>query len=111
MNIFSAILVTIFAIWGLAEFIRTLVVFFCRKTSPKESCILIVPIKGNCPQAEYIIRCAAQEAKFSRKNIFKKVVCILEKTDKQTEKICRQTAKDYSFVEVLYLSELQNIFY
>lgn len=111
MNILSAIAVTFFAIWGLAEFIRMIVVFFCNKTSPKNSCILIVHIKNNCPQAEYIIRSAALQAKFSRKNIFKKVVCILEKPDKQTEEICRQTAKDYSFVEVLYLSELQNIFY
>lgn len=111
MNILSTIAVTIFAIWGVAECIRMLVIFFCNKTSPKDSCILIVPIKGDCQQAEYIIRCAAQQAKFSRKNIFKKVVCILEKPTKQTEQICRQTAKDYSFVEVLYLSEMQNIFY
>ncbi len=111
MNVLSICIVTIFAIWGLAEFIRTLVVFFCNKTAPKDVGILIIPVKGKCEQAEFIIRSSAQQVKFSKKNIIKKIVCILEKTDEQTEKICRQTAKDYSFVEILHLSELQNIFY
>ncbi|MGN1467585.1 MAG: hypothetical protein ACI4W1_04685 [Ruminococcus sp.] len=111
MDVLSICVVTVFALWGLGEFIRTLVIFICNKSSPKNTCILIVPIKGKCEQAEFILRSAAQQVRYGKQNIIKKIVCVLEKPDSQTEKICRGISKEYSFMEVIYLSELQNIFY
>lgn len=111
MNILWLCIVTVFAVWGLAEFIITLVTFICKKTSPKEAGILIIPIKGKCEQAEYILRSAAQQVHFDKKNFVRKIVCILVKPDEQTEKICQTISKEYSYMEVFHLKEMPSVFY
>ncbi|MCH5300806.1 MAG: hypothetical protein J1E56_05745 [Ruminococcus sp.] len=109
MNIVGICIITIFAIWGLAEFIRSVVMLICKKTSPKEFSILIIPIKENCEEAEYILRSAAQQIRFSKKNIVRKVVCVMDKPDIQTEKICTAVCKEYPFMEIAHLNELKYI--
>ncbi len=109
MNIVGICIITVFAILGLSEFIRGLVMFICKKTSPKEFSILIIPIKKNCEEAEYILRSAAQQVRFSKKNIIKKIVCVLDKPSIQTEKICTAVCKEYPFMEVAHLNELKYI--
>lgn len=91
---------TVFALWGLSEFIRTLALFICRKTAPKETGVLIIPIKGRCEQAEYILRSAAQQVRFEKNSLIKKIVCVLISPDVQTEKICRAVCGEYSFMEI-----------
>lgn len=100
MDIFGICIITVFALWGLSEFIRTLVLFICRKTGPKEAGVLIIPIKGSCEQAEYILRSAAQQVRFGKNNLVKKIVCVLIKPDRQTKKICRAVCREYSYMEI-----------
>lgn len=109
MNIIGICIITVFAILGLSEFIRSIVMLICKKTAPKEFSILIIPIKEDCEQAEYILRSAAQQVRFSKKNIIKKIVCVLEKPDVQTEKICFAVCKEYPFMEVAHLNELKYV--
>lgn len=110
MNIISICLVTIFAVWGVGEFIRTIVLFFSKKTGLKNCFILIVPIKNRCEHAEYLLRNAAEEFRWRKHNKFTKICCVLDNTDEQTEKICRTISKEYSFMEVVYLKDFEKIF-
>lgn len=109
MNIVGICIITVFAILGLSEFIRSVVMLIYKKTSPKEFSILIIPVSENCEQAEYILRSAAQQVRFSKKNIVKKVVCVLDKPDIQTEKICTAVCREYPFMELAHLNELKYI--
>lgn len=99
MNIISICIVTVFALWGFAQCIKSLVLFFTQKSSPVTNAVLLIPINGTCEQAEYILRSAAEDFKWTKHNKFKKIICLCTNTDVQTKRICETVCAEYSFME------------
>lgn len=99
MNILSICIVTVFALWGFAQCIKSLVLFFTQKSGPAVNSVLLIPIDGTCEQAEYILRSAAEDFKWTKHNPFKKIICLCTNTDLQTKRICETVCSEYSFME------------
>ena len=99
MKILSICLVVVFAVFGFAQWVKSVVLFFTKHSTPPVNALLIIPIEKNCEQAEYILRSVAEDFKWTKHKRGSKIICIADNPDAQTEKICRTVCDEYSFME------------
>ncbi len=98
MDIVSRIILTVLAVVGLIDLIKTLILFFMKTEKDKEV-FIVVPIRKNERYIEIILRQLATRIKWLGGKRITKVVCLDCQTDEQTKTICRKMCKEYPFMD------------
>lgn len=105
MNVFSAVLLVVFAVMGVMSFIYYLSYFLFRYNKDS-SIMLITPVDGKCDDAELLLRSAAARVKWICRGRHDYVICLDCNMDDKTKKICEAICKEYGFVKLISKNEL-----
>lgn len=105
MNVFSAVLLVVFAVMGVMSFIYYLSYFLFRYKKDA-SIMLITPVEGRCNDAELMLRSAAARIKWVCRGRHDYVICLDCNMDDETKKICEEICKEYGFVKLMNKNEL-----
>ena len=105
MNVFSAVLLVIFAVMGVMSFIYYLAYFLFRYKKDT-SIMLITPINSKCDDAEILLRSAAARVKWVCRGRHDYVICLDCNMDFETKKVCEEICKEYGFIKLMSKNEL-----
>ena len=105
MNVFSAVLLVVFAVIGVMSFIYYLSYFLFRNKKDA-SIMLITPVEGKCEDAELMLRSAAARIKWVCRGRHDYVICLDCNMDNDTKKVCEEICKEYGFVKLMNKKEL-----
>ncbi|MCD8026020.1 MAG: hypothetical protein LUF33_03575 [Clostridiales bacterium] len=108
MEIFSVVLLVVFAVIGIISLVSDLTYFLFR--SKKDSSIMFVtPIGKNCEDAELLLRSAAAKVKWVSRGRNDCVICLDCDMDDETKKICENICREYGFAKLLSKKEFYDM--
>lgn len=104
MNVFSAVLLVVFAVIGVTAFVRDISLYLFRYKNDN-SIMFVTPIKGKCEDAELILRSAVTKVKWISKGKYNYVICLDCDMDEETKKICENICDEYGFAGLMSKKE------
>lgn len=72
--------------------------------------LIVVPVTGHDEEAEFVLRSAAQRAKWMGGKDEKRVLCVDCGMDEETRHICETICREYRFMEIVTPEELGSRF-
>lgn len=96
-------------ILGLVEIMGIIALAFLGMKK-RSGAMIIVPISGHDDEAEFLLRSAAMRVKWMPKICKRKVICLDCGMDAETRQICKIISKDYPFMEIHDIDELEKLF-
>lgn len=105
MDILSAVLLVVFATFGVIAFARELC-FWIFKDKCSNGIVLLTPVKRNCGNAEMLLRCAVAKIKWVSRGKNDCVICLDCDMDENTKEVCQKICKDNPTVKFMEKSEL-----
>lgn len=109
MNVFSAVLLVVFAVIGVIAFVRE-VTFYLFRYKSDNSVMFVAPISGKCEDAELILRSAVAKIKWVSRGKYDYVICLDCDMDEETKKICESICYEYGFTKLLSKKEFFEYF-
>jgi hypothetical protein len=106
---FGNIVVVLLGLIGVTELVR-LIVFWMLSPGRGEKMLIVVPVTGHDEEAEFVLRSAAQRAKWMGGKDEKRVLCVDCGMDEETRRICETICREYRFMEIVAPEELENYF-
>ncbi len=108
MNVFSAVLLVIFAVIGVISFVRFLS-FYLFRYKNDNSIMFITPIDGKCEDAEFMLRSAAAKVRWVSRGKYDYVICLNCEMDDETKKVCENICEEYGFAKLIEKNEFMEL--
>lgn len=104
MNVFSAVFLVVFAVFGVIAFLKELTGFVFRNKS-SDAVVFIAPINKNQDDAEYILRSVAARIKWISRGKSDSLICLDCDMDEETRRICESICNEYGFAKLMNKKE------
>lgn len=104
MEIFSAILLVVFAVFGVISFVRE-ITYYLFRYKKDNSVMFITPINKECKDAEFLLRSAVAKVKWVSHGKNDYVICLDCEMDDETKRVCENICKDYGFAKLVSKKE------
>lgn len=103
------IAVVLLGLIGVTEVVR-LIVFWMLSPGRGVKMLIVVPVFGHDEEAEFVLRSAAQRAKWMGGKDEKRVLCVDCGMDEETRHVCELVCREYRFMELVTPDQLNEHF-
>lgn len=104
MDVLSAIILVVFAVFGVISVVRDLTCFLFRYKNDN-SVMFVAPINGKRDDAELILRSAVAKVRWVSRGKHDYVICLDCDMDDETRQICEKVCEEYGFAKLMSKNE------